>query len=406
MRKLLYTLIVLILLLDLAAIAKADAKLGWAFLAAEHKEFPAARCAEYAKASPAPFLAVLADSFGTNKACLRRFMVASKGKPTAFQYYAGNGAGRRKQLRSYEFLHRLNKDQYNQKLCSGDRGVKNAVIKQARKLKRRCEKVSHPQATCLLSPELESQFTECALNKWVTYAKQAGWKEAQLVHNPVNTGPFQGRGAAGIIERHGLLKLEKGSHIGLDGTCPDHCGPCGITGDRVKDDAIVQWVATHKDREGFFSLWCPEHQGLHVDSGAAPEPRRRNIRVSESSFSVGNRNIGLNIGSPSKPAGKHNLKGCKTTKDFKGGDVAKESDHGGFVAVLVNQLSRARLVAPTGKSWLLRYTGAGNPYQGKDRHHYRHSQSFFKFPDNLVLKGKEKGKNACYKMYKSGTRHE
>jgi hypothetical protein len=277
------------------AIALADVKAGWAFLAAEHRSFPSAKCGKYANAADQPFIAVLADSFGTDKGCLRRFMRKSRGKPTYWQYYAGNGSGRRKRLYSYEFMHRLSIDEYNEKLCSGHRSTKRAVIKQARTLRKRCERAAHEKATCLLSPELESQFTKCALNRWVRYAKRAGWKKEQIVHNPVNIGPFQGRGDAHILERHWLFSRSapENYHLGIDGACADHCGPCGISGSRVTDNQIVQWLTAHEDREDqFFSLWCPEHQGLYRDSGGAPEPRRRSIRVSESSYGAGNCLIG------------------------------------------------------------------------------------------------------------------
>lgn len=386
--------------------AHAEMSSGWAFLAAESKRFPHNKCGEFAKASPRPFLAVLADSFGKSRKCLRRFMRQSQGKNTYFQYYAGNGSGRRKTLRSYEFLHDLDKHEYNRKLCDGDRSVKRTIVNQARRLRKRCEKYAHEEAQCLISPELESQFTECAINKWVEYAKKAGWKKKQIVHNPVNIGPYQGRGDAGILERHWVFNksAEKSYHLGVDGACADHCGGCGITGSRVQDDQILQWHTDNKDRRNqYFSLWCPEHQGLYEDSGTAPEPRKRRIRVSQSSFDSGNKLIGAILKPEPK---KHYLKRCKVIKDFQNGNIAKESEHGGFVAVTLDIFENARLIDPSGKKYSLNYTGIGNPYHGRERHHYRHNQNFNKFPDNMILRGKVNGEATCFKLYKSGERHE
>jgi hypothetical protein len=387
-------------------VANASGPSGWAFLAAEHKDFPVKKCAEYAKAAKYPFIAAVADSFGVDKRCLRNFMANTKGKEAHWMYYLGNGAGRRKQLRPYEFLYRLKPDEYNEKLCSGDKATKQAVVKQAREFKNRCEKVAHNKASCLIALELESQFTECAAKRMVEYVKLAGVDPTKIVHNPVNIGPYQGRGNAHVLERHWVLNrgAEAPYHLGIDGACADHCGPCGITGSRVTSDQILQWRANHQNRKDiFFSLWCPEHQGLLRDSGTAPEPRKRTIRVSESSFELGNRLVDASL-EPLPPAQAHDTKGCAFVKEFGKGNLAKESDHGGFVAVMVNKLNNARLVTPKGTKYSLKYTGLANPFNGKARHHYRHPKAFAKMQDNMVLKGKEGGKNACYKLYTAGER--
>ena len=407
MRAVYYAICILLILLNLQLAAKAEVTSGWAFLAAEHRNFPSKKCGRYAEGSDTPFLAVLADSFGTDRACLRSFMNKSKGKPTFFQYYLGNGAGRRKRLYPYEFLHRLSPQEYNNRLCSGHRGTRNAVIKQAGKLKKRCERYAHGSATCLIGLELESQFTECAAKKITNYVRRGGWDAKQIVHNPVNIGPYQGRGVdTNMLERHHVFnKAPKNYHLGIDGACADHCGQCGISGKRVTDETISRWLRENEKRESvFFSLWCPQHQGLRRDSQLAPEPRRRIIRVDQPSFVSGNRLINASLVERPEPK-PHDLKRCDAVKEFGRGNVAKESDHGGFVAVMVDFFSNARLVSPDGKKYSLRYTGTANPWLGKERHHYRNSKAWHSFPDNMVFKGKRKGKTECFKLYKSGTRH-
>lgn len=391
--------------------ATAEIRAGWAYLAAEHKNFPAKECAAYGRLDNNPFMAVLPDTFGVSRKCIRNFMKASKGKPTGWLYYMGNGSGRRKKLYPYEFLHRLSASEYNQKLCSGHRGTKNAVISQARKLRKRCNRYAHNKAECLIALELESQFTECAAKKMVNYVKQGGWHAKQIIHNPVNIGPYQGRGNAHYLERHWVFNkpAEKNYHLGVDGGCADHChtgGGCGITGRRVSDADIKEWYSRYKEREDqILTLWCPEHQGLYKNSGGAPEPRRRDIRVTRYSVNGGNNLIGNNVGPTPPPAGDHDLRRCDVVREFRGCNVAKESDHGGFVAVMADKLNNARLVTPKGRKYKLRYTGTANPCNGKPRHHYRHSKQFHTFPDNMTLKGKVKNKTECFKLYEAGRRH-
>lgn len=223
-------------------------------------------------------------------------MRASEGKPASWQYYAGNGSGRRKGiLQPYEFLSHLSPADYNQKLCNGT--LKELITRKAKRLRRRCMRRAHENATCMLSPELESQFTKCALNSWVRYARAAGWKRKEIVHNPVNVASYQRRGRAGVIERHGVFSPQSNYHAGLDGTCPRFCNECGITGERIGAKKIKRFFEDARGRERvFLSLWCPEHQGLYRDSGQAPGPRSRSISVSWSSFIRGNKLIGVSIG--------------------------------------------------------------------------------------------------------------
>lgn len=104
---------------------------------------------------------------------------------------------------------------------------------------------------------------------------------------------------------------------------------------------------------------------------------------------------------------QHHLKGCEFIRIFSpgSGNVAKESDHGGFVAVMRFRLRRPRLVQPNGRIHRLRYTGEGNPWKGEARHHYRTRRRFKTYPDKLVLKGRWNKRRVCWKLFKSGERH-
>lgn len=269
---------------------------GWAFLAGESGGFPARRCAQFAEASPAPFIAVLADTFGRSSKCLRAFMRASKGKPAYWQYYAGNGSGRRfGRLKNYEFLSDLSPGEYNEKLCSGQ--LQSQITRQAKRLRQRCSSRAHEHATCLISPELESQFSKCALNKWVKYAERAGWTREQIVHNPVSVSPYKNRGHAGIIERHGVLSNDAtDAHFGVDGACLSTCGKCGVSGASVSGEHIKRWLSRNSNaRNVYLSLWCSEHQGLLREIHESPEPRARAISVPRRAFINSSRLLGVTI---------------------------------------------------------------------------------------------------------------
>lgn len=103
---------------------------------------------------------------------------------------------------------------------------------------------------------------------------------------------------------------------------------------------------------------------------------------------------------------KFNLEGCDIVKTFGNNNIAKESDHGGFVAVMVDKYNRPKLVTKKGKIYKLTYSGVGNPVNGRDRHHYRHKKAFADFPDNMTFRGNIKKKTTCYKIFNSGERHE
>lgn len=407
--------LLLLCLIPFAALAESGH--GFAVLALQHDSTPCKPIVKYARKAPAPYLSFLLDSFGTSKACARAYTKAAAGKTHFLQVYLSNEVCRRKgNCAPYEFLANLSVGEYNSRLERGDSRVITRVVKQARKAHQICEGVKNDRTKCLLAIGLESQYTEGAARAISEAAVSAGWPREALIHNPVNTGPYQGYGGAHYYESHGLhapTKERSRGIVTLDGETPDLCPPGGATiGSRISNEGLQSWSRSYQARAAFIAAWCPAHQGLRADSSVAPKPRSRVLRLRARDFTTWLRVAGAGeLPSVSVSTGAHNEKGCTRIVNFRSGNtVVKESDHGGVVVVFDEHLprySRVRIVEPSGKATKLDYTGTGNPIGGIPRHHFRKSsRPWATFARNSVLKAKKKKRVDCWKFQESGRRYE
>jgi hypothetical protein len=424
-------LAIFVLLLSNIAVAE-EAKFGWAMLALQHKDFPCKKLDPYINKAPHPYVSVLWDTFGDSNKCLKRFLKKSKNKPHTLQVYMSNEVCRRKgNCRSYEFLPKLSVGEYNKRLANGHKKTFKAVRKKATEIRKFCESTGNHNTNCLIAIGLESQFTKQATKALVNQVKLAGWADDKIIHNPVNVGPYHGLGGAYYYESHGLwADLREGqerSIVSLDGTRPDLCGSSGeFSGDRVTDKDMQKWRDHYKTRTSFAALWCGPMQGLTTSTVAAKPARQRSLWVRSESINryselmgLGKENKKSNEVKPSLDNDKPKNKGCHKTEKFSGLGITvlKESDHGGVVAVFdpkyKRKFKRVLIESPDGKKHRLKFANWANPYNGRDRQHWRdRSKSWASFEDNSVLKALYKKslfsrkRWICWQTKKAGKRHD
>ena len=392
-----------LLLLFAASSAYAEIS-GHAYLGSQNVRVDPDECKFIAENAPHPYLSYLDSTFGESNACLRRFLRAAGDKPNTVEVYMSNEVCRLKGncQKDADFLPHVPTNVYNEKLCAKDPVILQAVKKKQRQIRRHLELYGKPTTKKLLAIGLESMYSKCAANTLIETAIQVGWKREEIVHNPKNIAPFHGDAGAGFLEHHGLQPV-KGTFptiISLDGECPDFCNGCDkFPGNKLSSHDLSSWLRKNGPRTSYFAFWCPGSNGLTLDSGSAPPPRSRHPKLS--SFEL-NRSYQIAGYLPVKPSNPHNEDGCTSIQDFGNGNILKQSDHEGTVAVLVDRYATVELVAPNGKKFPMEYSGTGNPYNGKDRHHYRiRDRDFHTFPNNLMLKGNGK---VCRRSYISGER--
>jgi len=393
---------------------------GFDFFAIEHKKFPCKVSNFVAKHYPKPHLGYLDHTFGTKARCIKKFLQIAKSKPHTLKVHISNEVCRRKPgscQPGIDFLSNLSVDQYNQALEQGNKKILKQIRKKARKLRLDHQSWGNSNTKLLISTGLESQFSsQKAYQAVVNQFIKAGWKHDQIVHNPVIMSPYQGRTNPNhILEFHKLRSASAPRSSSNDGFRPDSCGPekGSFSGDQLSDSDLLGRYSDAKQRgDSYFAFWCGGHQGLsNLGSGSAPFPRERNIAAS---VGVVRRHAEL-IGIPLPPpngggsGSSHNTKGCKVVREFGSGNLAKESDHGGLVALFTDQkqFKKVIVIAPDGSKTGLNWSGWANPINGKDRQHWRHPKHWNQFKDNSVFKtAHSKKKTVCYRAYKAGERHD
>ena len=413
MKTLLVTIAIIWSLLSVVPV-RAETNFGWALLAMQHKDFPCRPVDIYIKAAPHPYVSVLYGSFGTKTKCLKRFTSMSSKKKHTIQFYMSNEVGRRKNnLASYEFLPNLSVGEYNKKLERNNRRVVKKVKRQSKAIKKLCSSISNTNTRCLIAIGLESQFSKGATKRLVNILKEE-WNVENIIHNPVEQAPHHGRSGANYYESHGLFAVPRGpaskNIVSLDGATPDLCPGGGIIiGDRVSDAAMRGWAARYRRTTAYAGNWCPMHQGLRLDSGVLGHPRQRLPRVTNREFVKWNSIIENSTPKKENPNAKFHTVGCGKVEKWGSGSLIKESDHGGVVALFspsYRHFSRVEIVSPTGKKFSLKYTGMANPFNGKDRQHWRDSNKpYYTFKNKSVVKAKSGSHTFCWKVPVAGKRY-
>ena len=397
------------------SLALAEADVGWAFLAATHRKFPAKTMSALAASYDRPYVSSLWETFGTNRKPMKKFILQSGSKPHTIQWYLANETCRRwNGCASYEFMPKLTIGQFNKAASKKKSKLIKRFKKKATEILRWCNANGSATTRCLITPGLEDNYNEKAARRLIKALKEVGWKDKQIVRNSC-CGAYPGRAGAHYNEWHSLrISTAKPAIYSLDGFNPLFGKSCTgktstISGNKLSDSQVRQWTRDCKARANYCAAWLPQNQGLVTNSTGVGHPRSRRIHsgprcVSRFKMITEGSSGGGGGTGPDKP---HYTKKCSKVIDFGGGDLAKASDHGGTL-VLVTKKKYRKIVAvtPDGKKEKLRYTGTGNPFNGKNRHHYRGKKAWASYPNNMIFRAR-KGltKNICYRTFDSGQRH-
>ena len=410
------------------------ASIGAAFLASGHKKFPCKQALRMVRAAPEVYHATMWQTFGysnmsAGNRCWRKIIKVAESKPLVLEFYLSNEVCRRKgNCYPQELEHRSSVGRYNDELCQGKRRTVRQVKRRMNEVKKFCDRFGSETTACLLAIGLESQFNECAARKLVSLAKEVGWDEKQLVHNPVHMSPYKGDAGAYYIESHNRsLHYPSGTPqrrkiATLDGVDPDYCrdanGREGIS-DRISRSDLQRWTDTNKTRVAYLGYWCSVHQGIEGNTSTSPDPRKRVPFVHPSDVTAFIEQAGYPDVSEPPAAPDYNLKRCTkvmSAKDGPGGFLWKESDHGGLVILLPGtykvEAKRAIVVAPNGKRDKLKFTGWANPDHNGERQHYRHDRTSGSFSNKSVVKMIfrkglfAKKETHCWKVEYAGERND
>lgn len=401
------------------------ADFGIAFLAAQHKKFPAKECAYLANKLKRPYISFLWKSFGTKDNCIKEFIKAAADKPHTIQIYASNEVCRRwGNCQPYEFLPNLDVDAYTTALKRGNRKVANKVKKNFRKIKRFADLRGNHNTRWLLVPTgLESQHDKEAAKKLIELAEQEGWSKDNLVYNPVVHRGYQGDDVGAYYhETHGVHASERQARgiVSFDGAHDSECGR-GRPEDKFSQGDLRSWISRHTGANAYVAYWCSEHQGLFSDTVSAPPVRDRTPVVSSRDTDRVLSYLPASMLSDSKKEEKQKKSkkklGCDVMESFDGSGrtVVKESEHSGLVVVFhpkfQKRFSKVIVEAPDKQRTKLKWSGMGNPYNGVERQHWRNSKHWNQFKDNSVLKAVEKKrlffkKVYCWQLGKAGQRHD
>ena len=347
-------------------------------------------------------LAFLYNSFGTKKDNILAWYEQCD-ENSITQVYISNEVDRRKRREdTNSMLYKKSVKQLTSQLEKEAPRVMKAIEERIREIYDFHQE--HGKGELRIALGLESQWTRKALATLTKIARKAA-PGTILIHNPVNSSPFKGKGKCDIIEFHGMGNSQpKGRYVcATDGynICPGHC-LTGISGPTLSSSDIVGYVKKFSNAD-YFLIWSPEFNSLSKDSQNLPAPSQRKSVISESCMKhlrkyvidqFDNHSGKAKPKDPVKPPAE--VKGCKKLLDpFKTNNfVWKESDHGGLVVVFPSRFkklfSKVEVIQPNGKRFKLYETGWANPDSGGERQHWRHKRSSHKFPKNSILRATAK----------------
>lgn len=409
--------IILALISSVALSVCAQAEDCVGYFAIQHKNFPV-KTAKYA-GQHFTCLGYLHSTFGNSNKAIKAFMKGVRGKPHKIIARISNEVCRRYNgCQKGDFQRKLSVQEYNNKLASNNTKTRKQVKKRIKRIKKYWQRYGDEYTDLYISLGLESQFSKEAVKTLIQIALEAGIDESNIIHNPVHMAPYHGKaGFSGIVSEYHVMQPspgETGYIVSHDGFRPGYCGDeaGSITGNYLSDQYVQSWANKNRNAAVANEIWCGKWQGLSTgdsNSGSLPKPRDRVITASTGVLDRYRQLTGMG-GSQPPQQGNHHKKGCSKIKAWGKGDVLKQSDHGGTVFVSRKKYKRVLLVEPNGKKYKMEYTGADNPINGKDRHHYRRPEDWNQFKDNSVIKAKIKRKllnkkTHCFLAGQAGQRH-
>src|SRR5690606_2394530 len=104
---------------------------------------------------------------------------------------------------SHEFFQDRTPVSLNSRINSGS--LDSSVLSRMRDILTWCKINAREDTECLLTVGLESNYDEAAAHRMVDLAREAGWSDLHIVHNPDAASDYTGSGGAHFVEYHGLF---------------------------------------------------------------------------------------------------------------------------------------------------------------------------------------------------------